>query len=160
MFASSKNKWLVSLVLAGILLALSLLGGKWGTTYAADNSVNANPVINFIVPDHVPAGVIANVPMYINGANFGIVSDTAVRIQGNGIDKVFNQEISYIDAHDIYLTIGYAYFLNPTIYNITVVMSTAHTMPTIPITGWDLESNAVPLIVFTPLSQFIPLVNK
>ena len=43
MLATSKIKWFGSIILAGTLLVLALMGGKWGTIYSASASVNVAP---------------------------------------------------------------------------------------------------------------------
>ena len=57
MLATSKIKWFGSIILAGILLVLALMGGNWGTNYSASASVNAAPVINSIQPSDSPGWI-------------------------------------------------------------------------------------------------------
>ncbi len=77
MFSSSKIKWFASIILAGIFLALGMMGGNWGTSYAAGASVNVAPVIDKITPSSVKVGS-SDVYMLIDGLYFDTVFNTAV----------------------------------------------------------------------------------
>ena len=51
------KKWLGTIVVASILLILALMGGTWGTSYAAQtHEAVVVPVINTIDPTRVLAG--------------------------------------------------------------------------------------------------------
>ncbi len=157
MFTKSATKWLFSFILAGVLLALALFGGTWGTTYAADDQVNLLPQINYIVPNQILAGSPATM-IFVNGSGFGDNNNTAVRIQGNGVDKVF---YGLVQANGIWVTISAADLVNPTIYGVTVVMSTVDSLPTIPfLPEWDVQSNSVPLRVYVNQYFQLPLMYK
>ena len=66
---TSKLKWFGTIILAGILLGLGLIGGTWGTDYSASASVNAPPIIEYIIPEVVPYGS-PDIRMIIHGFNF------------------------------------------------------------------------------------------
>jgi hypothetical protein len=82
MLTTSKVKWFASIILAGILLFLALLGGKWGTDYSASASVSATPIITNIIPVMVPMGS-PDTPMDIYGLNFEPTTDVKVWISKN-----------------------------------------------------------------------------
>jgi hypothetical protein len=157
MLMKSKFKWIGTIVLAGFLLVSALLGGKWGTSYAADAAVSAPPVIYKIIPDAIPAGS-PDKPIVISGANFGDVTDTAVRIKGTVVDQILIPVQVIPDG--LSLWIPAALLVNVDTYLVTVVKSTQQSIPTIPITPWDEQSNALPLTVYAPKYQFLPMVSK
>ncbi len=156
MLTASKNKWLISLFIAGILLALALFGGTWGTTYAADNEVILAPQINFINPTEIAVGS-PDTPFFIQGSGFGSSNDTGVRVEGNGVDNIY---YGLVYPTMIFGSFPADLFGSPTVYNITVVMSVPKTVPTIPITPYDVESNIVPLRVYETQFMYLPTVTK
>jgi hypothetical protein len=160
MFTTSKIKWFGTVIVAGILLLLAMLGGKWGTSYAADASINAAPYIDNIVPSAVPAGS-PYIIMIISGGNFGTLADTRVRLKADedGYDdlllplQVLPDGISVIISTDLLVV--------PKLYTVTVVKSTSGTVPTIPtIPPWDEVSNPVPFTVFEPTGIYLPIISK
>jgi len=156
MLATTKIKWFGTIILAGILLVLAMMGGNWGTDYTANASVNVAPIITAISPSSVPAGS-PNTWLTIWGSNFGNLDDTRVRLTtGVGFDQL-------IDLRDIrqdrIIVIIPAYLLvDPTLYTLTVVKSTPGTVPVLPITPYDEESNPVPFTVYETLVLYFPLM--
>jgi hypothetical protein len=157
MLMKSKFKWIGTIVLAGFLLVSALLGGKWGTSYAADAAVSAPPVIYGIIPAAVPAGSSDKL-IIISGANFGDVTDTAVRIKGTVVDQILVPEAVIPDGISVYIPADL--LVNPTVYLITVVKSTQQSIPTIPITPWDEQSNPWPFKVFEPINTYLPVIER
>ena len=160
MLTKSRTKWGISILLAGILLALSLLGGKWGTTYAADNGVNAGPQIDLLDPDQIKAGS-SETTIYIHGSGFanpnnGDTSHTAVRIKSNGTDQILQ---SLVYPTMIWTVVPSSMLTNPITYDISVVLSIGQTLPTIPITPYDVESTPVQLQVYTVQPSYLPFVS-
>jgi hypothetical protein len=157
MFTKTRIKWGVTIIMAGVILVLSLLGGKWGTTYAADSGVSVAPSIDYIIPTAVKAGSPSTI-LVIAGSNWGDFHNTAVRILGNGIDEII---IPFaITSTRIWITVPFTMLVSPTTYNISVVMSTGNTLPTIPFTPWDVESLPVTFTVYTPILTYLPLVCR
>ena len=159
MSTTSKTKWVASIIVCGILLILSLMGGKWGTTYAANDIADDVPHIDFIAPDKILAGP-SDKTIFISGSNFGNNSDTAVRVTGNGTDQILPGGLIY--PNSIWVSISSSLLVNPITYNITVVVSYGEppSIPTIPITPWDEESNPVPLTVIEGYHLYSPLIFK
>jgi hypothetical protein len=155
MFTTPKIKWFGSIVLAGTLLVVALMGGKWGTTYSASASVNVAPVIVSIDPSAVPAGS-PDTTMIIIGSNFGDMTDTRVRLTGIGVDLLI--EPLEVLPDGLSVIIPDTLLTAPTLYIITVVKSTPHSIPTIPITPWDEESNPVPFFVYGVSNLHLPII--
>ena len=157
MLATSKIKWFGSLILASTLLVLALLGGNWGTNYSASANVNATPIINYIQPSAVPAGSPATV-MIIAGSNFGNSHDTTVRLLGGGIDQTIVPMV--VTPNGISVQIPAGLLDVPTIYLVTVIWSDFNTVPTVPITPHDYESNPVPFTVYEGQFVYLPIITK
>jgi len=158
MLTKTRIKWGVSIILAGILLALALVGGNWGTTYAADIEDNPVPTINFISPNRIQAGSPSTL-LFISGTNFDIKDYTGVRIVGNGIERILTDGL-IIPPNSIWINIPSDLLVNPTIYEVTVVVSYGdpRSIPTIPITPWDEESNPKSLLVYE--GSYLPIIFK
>jgi hypothetical protein len=160
MFTTSKIKWFVSIILAGILLVLTIFGGKWGTNYTASASVNAAPVIYYIDPSIARVGS-PDTLVEILGSNFGTEDDTRVRLTGGGFDVLFVPE--EIAPGRIVITIPAGMLVDPIVYTLTVIKSkygTIPTIPTIPNPPDDEISNPVPFTVFETLPMYLPIINK
>lgn len=157
MITTNKIKWFGSIILAGIILTLAMTGGKWGTSYSASASVDAIPVIDFIDPSSVLAGS-PYIIMIINGENFGDMDDTRVRLTAVGFDEILPPLTVLPDG--ISVVIPAELLIEPKLYTVTVVKSTVNTVPTIPITPWDEESNPVPFTVYEGQHIYLPLINK
>lgn len=163
MNATSKRKWYASLILAGILLLLAMVGGKWGTTYAADINAELTPVITSIVPFEIRAGYPTDVTMIVYGYNFedqySSLAHTNVRLTGGGHDIILDSIQKLSTA--ISVRISPSLLDHPVIYNITVVKSSNYTIPTIPIVPpVDLVSNPVPFNVYVLQPKYIPVIYK
>jgi len=157
MFAPSKIKWLGSLILAGTLLVLAFMGGNWGTNYSASASVNADPHIDYIQPSAVPAGSPDRV-MIIFGSGFGNNDDTSVRLLGGGIDETIDPIAVLPNGISVKIT---ADLLDlPTVYLVTVLWSDYNTVPTVPVTPHDHESNPVPFTVFEGKLIHLPIISN
>ena len=158
MLATYKIKWYGSLILAGVLLTLALTGGKWGTTYSARASVAVAPHIDSIIPSLVPAGS-PDIVLIITGSNFGDSTDTRVRLVENEVDILL--EPLQVLPDGISVIIADTLLVDPTLYSITVVKSTKHTIPTIPILPpWDEESNPASFFVYGPSFIHLPIVTN
>jgi hypothetical protein len=157
MSETSKIKWVGSIVLAGTLLVMALLGGNWGTNYSASASALALPHIDSIIPSAVPAGSPDTI-MIIIGSNFGNVNDTAVRLKGITIDEIILPQ--QVLPNGISVNIPSTYLTDPALYIVTVVKSTLPSIPTVPITPWDQESNQVSFSVFAAQFIHLPFIHK
>ncbi len=161
MFTASKMKWLAALVLAGALLLLTLVGGDWGTTYTVKAEDVTALSITQLWPDSVPYGQIQNVLMIISGTNFGNVSNTGVRVKNQTVDNIYAPLSVTPDGTGLSVVLPYTIRLTPTVYDITVVVSTQNTMPTVPtLPAWDVESNALPFVVYQPQYTYLPQLLK
>jgi len=159
MLATSKIKWLGSIILAGILLVLAMMGGNWGTTYAADNSVNVAPIITSLIPSAIRVGSPDTVVIVI-GSEFGDILDTRVRLVGNGVDQIIEETLQVI-KNGISIRIPANLLASPNLYILTVIKSSKHTIPTIPIwPPFDEVSNSITLTVYTPLFTYLPCIKR
>jgi hypothetical protein len=150
MLTTSKIKWFGSIILAGILLALALMGGKWGTTYSVSASVNVAPVIDSIDPSAVPAGS-PDTLLLINGSNFGTLADTKVRLTGSSIVQLLTPiEIS---PNQISVIIPAALLAVPQVYTLEVIVYIGGTVP-----GEEI-SNSVRFTVYSPFN-YLPIIYK
>ena len=158
MSATTKIKWSGSIILAGALLVLAMTGGTWGTTYAADPSLNAAPIIESINPSETYAGS-PDCPIKIYGANFGNLSDTRVRITGIGVDQIARPDA--ISPGKISVVITDTLLIEPTFYIVTVVKSTLPSIPTIPLEPkWDQESNQIIFTVYEGKTNYLPFISR
>jgi hypothetical protein len=155
MFNAPKIKWFGSIILAGTLLILALLGGKWETTYSASAGVNLTPFIESVTPSSVPEGS-SDFIMIISGSGFGDMTDTRVRLTAVGFDELF--EPLQVLPDEIRVVIPAELLTEPKLYTVTVVWSTVHTIPVVPPTEWDEESNPKPFTVFIPF--YIPIMSS
>lgn len=159
MLATSKSKWLGSIILAGTLLALALMGGNWGTSYAADNSVNVPPNITSLIPSAIRVGSPSTVVIVV-GSGFGSISDTRVRLVGNGIDQIVEETLQVIET-GISIRIPANLLASPNLYILTVIKSNKQTIPTIPIwPPYDEISNSTMLTVYTPVFTYLPCIKR
>jgi len=158
MLATKKIKWLGTLTLAGILLLLALIGGNWGTTYAAVATVNIAPHIDSIDPFMVDVGSDW-ITMLIYGSNFGTDKNAiGIRIKGPGVDLV--QGPLAVVPTVIIVAMDASLLDVPVEYKISVIRSNPHTVPTIPITPYDETSNEVPFYVLELMDLFLPVITK
>ena len=130
MLVSAKIKWFGSIILAGTLLILALMGGNWGTDYIASASVDVAPIITGISPASVPAGSPTSV-LIIWGSNF-VEQDTTIESKlttGVGFDQLFTP--SDIRSGRILVILPASLFVDPTLYTLTVVKTTPGTLPII-----------------------------
>jgi hypothetical protein len=149
MLATSKIKWFGSIILAGILLVMALMGGNWGNAYSVNASVNAAPFIYSIVPSHIRVGS-PDTLLEINGANFGNMTDTQVRLTAGGVDVLLTR-ISVSSTRIIVIIPAYLLgALNQ--YTITVIKTTSGTIPEI--------SNPKTLQVVLYLYYYLPIMYK
>ena len=159
MLTNPKTKWGFSIILAGIVLALALFGGKWGTSYASDNAVNAVPQIDYLFPNQLPAGSPTTTITIVGSGFEGTTQDTVVRFTGNGIDE--RKFPSTITPTKIWVSIPVNELANPATYILTVIYSRPHTLPTIPPTSYDDVSNPAPFWVYTTRMVFmLPQIRK
>jgi hypothetical protein len=135
------------------------MGGNWGTTYAADDQVNAAPIIDRIQPSAVRVGS-PYIVMIIHGENFINDGFTRVKLTAPGFvemleppQQILPDGISQVILPDL--------LDEPIIYTVTVVHSIAQTIPTIPIVPpYDEESNPVPFAVYVPQYAYLSIVHK
>lgn len=159
MVSPSKVKWFVSFLLAVLVLVLGLKGGSWGSTYAANNTVDLAPSITRIEPAGVPVGS-PYIVMVITGAGFEINKNPRIRLTSPGADVILDKPL-FVLPDAISQLIPENYFSEPTIFDLSVVQSSAHTIPVIPVDpDYDEVSNIVKFTVYEPDLIFIPLINK
>ena len=161
MLTTSKIKWLGSIILAGTLLVLAMMGGNWGTSYAADNSVNVAPTITSIIPSLIRVGSASKVVIVV-GTDFGDIKDTRVRLVGNGVDQIIEETLQVIET-GISIRIPATLLAVPTSYTLTVIKSSIHhTIPTIPLwpPPYDEVSNSLTLTVYTPVFTYLPCIKR
>lgn len=158
MSKTSKFKWIGGIILAGILLAVGLLGGDWGTNNIMPASANAYPVINAIIPFSLPAGSADKV-VIISGTIDGQLNQTRIRFTGNGIDVILTP-IQVISASGASVTVPKNLMGAPAVYTVRIIVSDYGTIPTLPLwTGIDLESNPGTFTVFQPIDYYLPIIT-
>jgi hypothetical protein len=159
MLTANKIKWLGSIILAGVLLVLALMGGDWGTNFTASASANADPIIYLIQPSTVPVRSPSRV-IVVSGLNFGTRDDTAVRLSGGGIDNILYP--INVQSNGLSVTVEDIYMTESTVYSLTVVISgrpDGHTLPELPLWPFDLQSNALDFTVFQAEEYFLPMIS-
>jgi hypothetical protein len=157
MLATTKIKWLTSIILAGILLGLALMGGKWGTSYAA-TSDGPSPIIYSVLPPKVPVRSLDKV-IVVAGLYYGGNTNTGVRLQGNNFDKVLHTIAVQDNAISVLVTD--TLMTEATVYTLTVVRSDADTVPVIPLVPpYDHESNPLDFTVFQAEEYFLPIIRR
>jgi len=157
MISASRMRWIFSFILAAIVLGLGLVGGPWGTSYAAENQVNLALTIVKIQPAIVRVGS-PGIVLLITGSGFEVNKNPRVRLTAPGIDVLLAEPL-YVLPTAIYQFIPSSYFDDLITYDVYVVQSTPGSIPTIPIDpGYDEVSNSVPLTVTQPM--FIPMIMK
>lgn len=160
MLTQPKIKCLVSIILAGFLLALALLGGNWGMSYTAEASTNADPFLASISPSRVAARSADKV-IVAYGLNFGVITDTGFRLTDSDYDNIL-LPISVV-PNGLSVRIDSALLTEPTVYTTTVVVSgreEGHTIPVLPLWPFDLQSNPLLFTVFEPDRMFMPLIQR
>ena len=159
MSISAKIKWVMCLILGGILLIIAMFGGKWEPTYAADGGLNAIPVVDYIYPSAVPAGS-GDVVMIIGGSNFGEVEDFIRVWIRDAQHEYIAAPMEVIDT-GISVVITDTILVEPTVYSITVVKSNGLSVPTIPPNPiYDQVSNSANLLVYAAIPAYLPLIEK
>jgi hypothetical protein len=134
------------------------MGGNWGTNYSASASVNATPHIDYIQPSDVAAGSPARTMIIAGSFIDGNLQNTTVRFLGGGIDQKVDP--FYVSNYGISVHVPANLLVVPRIYLVTVIWSDYNTVPTIPITPHDHESNAVTFTVYQGQSSYLPFVIK
>jgi hypothetical protein len=160
MMAKSRAKWILSFLVGAILLVLGFIGGSWGRSYAAVEINNPDPQITRIDPSGVPVGS-NDIVMVISGSGFEIDKIPRVMLTAPGMTDVILDAPQTVLPNGISQFIGKEYFTQPILYTLYVVQSNHlpnPTIPTIPITPWDEQSNPLPFLVFEP--YILPLVYK
>jgi len=161
MSATNKIKWLGSIILAGALLVLAMMGGTWGTTYTVDASVNAEPYIESIDP----AGVYAGSPnrlIIISGTDYGNLNNTGVRLLGDTSDSLL-YPLESISPLQIKVLIPSELLVEPTLYILTVIKSLTEyppTIPTVPDPPEEEISNPVPFTVYVGQFNYLPFISR
>ena len=157
MLTTTKIKWLGSIVLASVLLALAFMGGSWGKVNSADASVNADPIIYLVQPARVPVRSPDKI-IVVSGLNFGGPVNTGVRLQGNNIDIVL-QTIAAQD-NGISALVTDILMTESTVYTLTVIRSDPGSVPSIPLVPpYDRESNPLTFTVYQAEEFFLPLIR-
>jgi hypothetical protein len=113
------------------------------------------PIIASIDPFIVDAGS-PDITLIIIGSNFGDINDTRVRLKGFDTLLIPLQVLS----NGISIKITADQLAKPNIYILTVIKSTIHEIPGIPLTPYDQESNPVPFTVFGTRYIYIPIITK
>ena len=159
MSTTSKYKWILSILVGVILLTLALMGGKWQISYAADVKINADPVIDFIMPSAVPDGS-GNVVLIISGANFG-ESEDFIRIWIKDADHDYKAAPIAVLPDGISVIITDTLLVEPNLYSIGVVQSNGQSIPPIPPNPiYDKVSNFVDFLVFEAKYEYFPIIEK
>jgi hypothetical protein len=162
MFATTRIKWLGSIILAGFLLVLAMAGGTWGNSYAANSVLNEPPVIDYIVPTALAAGSPDSV-LIIVGSEFGEVEDE-IRIWLKGIDMEYLLVPLNVINTGISVTLPANVLTDPDVYLVTVIKSHIGTVPTIPTSPdpplYDHLSNSIPFEVFEASYSYLPIISK
>ena len=181
MITKTSRTWLGTIIVASIFLALALMGGTWGTSYAAHtNEAAAVPVIFSIAPVHVMAGTGEASALVIKGLYFGADPTlTHVRLyQWIGTNYSYNYyELlpSGISDNTIYVDIpailtGDGYVFDVVVVKYTVAPGTpvpptepptviVPTVPTIPVIDGAEKSNAKTFRVYIN-GLFLPLIPR
>ena len=158
MSATSKLKWTGTILVAGVVVAMALMGGKWGTSYTAKASVNADPIIYDLIPDAKPVGSDDSTAIIV-GANFGDLSNTGVWFKGTFNDEVL--EVIYVDPNAISFVIPASLMDVEDIFSVRVIVSNCSSIPTVPpYPGCDKYSNPAPFKVYIPKPLYLPFVTK
>ena len=162
MLSTPKIKWLVSIILAGILLVLTLTVGDWGTNYSANAMGVPVPIINSILPSRMPVRSPDKV-VVIGGSIFGTENDTAVRFSevGGGFDQTLHPPEVYEYGTSVNVTS--TMMTEATVYTVTVIISgrpEGVTIPELPVWSFDLVSNELTFTVFQAQETFLPLMNR
>jgi VCBS repeat-containing protein len=113
------------------------------------------PFIASINPFIVDAGS-PDITIIIFGSNFGDITDTRVRLKG--FDTLLTP--LQVLSNGISIKITADQLAKPNIYILTVIKSTIHMIPIIPLTPYDQESNPVPFTVFGTRYIYIPIITK
>jgi hypothetical protein len=150
MFTTTKLKWLGTMILAGILLVLTFMGGEWGTNYSASAQVNASPIIQSIDPAIIPIKA-PDTLMIIRGFNFGTLANTRVWLTETGNRHELSP--SAVIPREIRVTIPRDMLAVPTQYQVQVAIYTNGTVP------GDQLSNPVFFLVYSPVTYY-PLILK
>ncbi len=159
MSTGTKIKWIVSIIVGGILLTLALMGGGWHVSYASDVSPNQDPFIDHLTPSIVPAGS-GHVMLIISGANFG-ASEDWVRIWIKDIDHEYiARPVTVIDTA-ISTIITDTLLVEPNLYSIAVIKSNGLSIPPIPPDPvYDKVSNWVDFLVYEGKFFYLPLISR
>lgn len=159
MISRSSTKWTISLILSFCLLILALIGGNWGSTYAASTKDTLLPYINRIEPAAVQVGS-PYIVMIITGGNFDINKNPRIRLTAPGLDQILEAPLMVL-PDGISQIIRPQYLVSPITYELFVVQSSSGSIPTIPIEpGWDEISNPARFVVYEPEYIHIPIVKK
>ena len=150
MVTSSKLKWFGTFIFAGILLGLGLIGGTWGTDYSASASVNAPPIIEYIIPEVVPYRS-PDIQMVIHGLNFGPEVDTRVWLTKR--NDTYELTPSTFSPTEISVTIPSSLLEVPALYRVQVAIYVGATVP------GDMLSNPVRFFVYSPQTYY-PLMLR
>ena len=156
---ATTKKWVVSILLACLVLILALAGGRWGSSFTASANVNAAPLIDTIDP----TSVLVDSPdttITIQGLNFGNSEDTRVWISEGGV----NELLVPLTITPVQITVVLTADLldRPAYFAVRVIKSTSGSPPTIPTipTPPDEEiSNTVYFTVWSPYI-YLPLIQQ
>ena len=150
MVISSKLKWFGTIILAGIILGLGLIGGNWGTDYSASASVYASPQIEYIIPEVVPFGS-PDIQMIIHGLNFGPEADTQVWLTKR--NNTFELTPITFSPTELTVTIPSSLLELPALYRVQVAIYVGASVP------GDMLSNSVHFFVYSP-ETYYPLMLR
>ena len=126
MLTTTKFKWLVSIILAGTMLVLALMGGEWGKNYTANAQVENAPIIYAVLPPSVPVRS-PNRIIVVAGLYFGDEIDTWVRLNGNGVDVVLRPV--GIEPGGVSVIVTDTLMTETVVYSLTVVKSDSSHSP-------------------------------
>jgi hypothetical protein len=160
METNGKIKWIGSIFLGGFLLVLAVMGGNWGSSYAALAGDCPKPYITYINPPSVKTGSVGKT-IVISGGNFGTPNDTFVWFDSTIFPNLLAPTSVLPDGTGISVFVPTFMLYVDNNYNVKIVRSCPHTQPTLPtLPDWDEVSDPKPFVVFTPLDFYLPIMHK
>jgi hypothetical protein len=153
-------KWIGTIFLGGILLVLALMGGNWGSSYAAVAGDCPVPYITYINPSSVKTGSLGKT-IVISGGNFGTPSDTFVWFDSTILPDLLPPTSVLPDGTGISVFVPTFMLAVDNNYAVKIVKSCPHTIPTIPtLPDWDVVSTSKPFVIYTPFDFYLPIISR
>jgi hypothetical protein len=131
MISRPVTKWIVTIILASIIIVAASIGGTWGTSYAKTADDLAKPVVTSIDPLKMPVTGTSSI-MVIRGLNFGTMDNTRVRFYQWG-GTVYELSPLFILPDLIIIEMPADMIDKPSKYDVIVIVyETTPTIPTLP----------------------------